>query len=208
MHWLTTGSPGQRWATVRRQVVVDLTWWDRPPDKTDDLILRRCGGPTLDVGCGPGRMVIELARRGVPALGIDVVAAAVGRILARGGNALTRSVFDPLPSEGRWPTVLLLDGCIGIGGEPKILLARIRELLAPGGVVYVEHDPRPDRAEYTTACLRYGKGAEATVDWAVVGWTLLARVASEVDLLVKDTWTAGGRCFAALARPAERRERP
>ncbi|MEQ4209092.1 class I SAM-dependent methyltransferase [Actinopolymorpha sp. B9G3] len=186
------------------QVLVDLAWWDRPPDAVDDQVLRRCGGPTLDVGCGPGRMVVELARRGVPALGIDVVARAVRQVLARGGHALTRSVFDDLPCEGRWQTVLLLDGCVGIGGDPKILLARIRELLAPGGVAYIEHDPEPDRAEYTTARLRYAGGEEATVDWTEVGWCLLARVAGEVDLVVKDTWTAGGRSFAAFSRPVER----
>ncbi|MGH3659177.1 MAG: class I SAM-dependent methyltransferase [Micromonosporaceae bacterium] len=185
------------------QILVDLARWDRPPDAVDHEVLRRCSHQTLDVGCGPGRMVVELARRGVPALGIDVVATAVREVLARGGNALTRSVFDELPCEGRWPTVLLLDGRVGIGGEPKILLARIRELLAPGGVAYVEHDPDPGQASSTMARFRHAGGAESTVDWAVVGWHLLARVAQEVDLVVMDTWTAGGRTFAALARPVE-----
>ena len=41
-----------------------------------------------------------------------------------GGPALVRSVFETLPGEGRWDTVLLMDGNIGIGGDPAALLGR------------------------------------------------------------------------------------
>lgn len=30
--------------------------WRAEPDGVDELMLRRCHGPILDVGCGPGRM--------------------------------------------------------------------------------------------------------------------------------------------------------
>ena len=33
-------------------------------------------------------------------------------------------MFEPLPGEGRWGTVLLLDGNVGIGGDPVALLER------------------------------------------------------------------------------------
>ena len=192
-----------------RDQLLDLAEWARPPDAVDDLVLRRCIGPTLDVGCGPGRMVVELVRRGIPALGIDVLAAAVRHVLVSGGLALTQLVFDRLPGEGRWPTVLLLDGCVGIGGEPGLLLTRVRELLAPGGVVYVELDPVRERAECTTVWLRDMHGRVTTkVAWAVVGSHLLAQVAHEADLVVGDSWTAGGRVFAAVERPYERATRP
>jgi SAM-dependent methyltransferase len=191
--------------TVVEDQLLDLAEWARPPDAVDDLVLRRCVGPTLDVGCGPGRMVVELVRRGIPALGIDVLAAAVRHVLVSGGLALTQSVFDRVPGEGRWPTALLVDGCVGIGGEPALLLARVRELLAPGGVVYVELDPVHGRAGRTTVWLRDLHGRVTTkVAWAVVGSRLLAQVAREVDLVVKDSWTAGGRVFAAVERPHER----
>lgn len=39
--------------------------------------------PVLDVGCGPGDLVIELARRGVEAVGVDVVEVAVVEARAR-----------------------------------------------------------------------------------------------------------------------------
>ena len=59
----------------------------------------------------------------------------------RGGVALRRDVFDPLPGEGRWSHVLLVDGNIGIGGDPGVLLRRCAGLLRRGGTVLVEVDP-------------------------------------------------------------------
>lgn len=92
---------------------------------------RALRGTVLDVGCGPGRLVAELAARGRPALGIDVSEAAVAHTARLGGQALRRSVFEPLPGEGRWDTALLLDGNVGIGGDPAALLHRMAQLLTP-----------------------------------------------------------------------------
>ena len=102
--------------------VLRLDDWNRPADDHEHEVLARCVGPTLDVGCGPGRLTAALAERGQVALGIDVVGDAVGQTLQRGGSALRRSVFDPVPGEGRWRTVLLADGNVGIGGDPVALL--------------------------------------------------------------------------------------
>ena len=115
--------------------------WCAGADAADLSALRRCEGPVLDIGCGPGRLVAELAARGHRALGIDVSEAAVAHTLRTGGSALRRSVFDPLPGEGRWGTVLLIDGNIGIGGDPRGLLLRTAELLAPGGLLIAETAP-------------------------------------------------------------------
>lgn len=109
---------------------------DAGPD--DELLLAQCVGPTLDIGCGPGRLTAALAARGHVALGIDVVPEAVGQTRERGGAALHRDVFDALPGEGRWRTALLADGNIGIGGDPVALLRRVRQLLDPRGRVVVE----------------------------------------------------------------------
>lgn len=186
---------------VPTELVLDLARWARPPDLTDHRILRRCVGPTLDVGCGPGRMVLALARRGVPALGIDVIPETVRDVCAAGGLALTRSIFGQLPGENRWPTALLLDGCVGIDGSPGRLLARLSELLAPGGVAYVEHDPDPDLADRAMIRLRLLTGEYSTpFAWAVVGLRAVALAAAAAGMEIVESWTAGGRAFSVCRR--------
>ena len=88
--------------------------------------------------CGPGRHVRALAHRGVLAVGVDVSAAAVSLARSRGTLALRASVFDHIPGAGSWRSALLLDGNIGIGGSPTLLLRRIGSLLAPAGEVLTE----------------------------------------------------------------------
>jgi SAM-dependent methyltransferase len=107
-----------------RALPLQVSRWCGPPDAADEELLRHCSGPVLDVGCGPGRLTVALTERGIPALGVDISRAAVARARRAGAPALRRSVFDPLPGHGRWATVLLADGNIGIGGRPARLLQR------------------------------------------------------------------------------------
>ncbi|HEY6738269.1 MAG TPA: methyltransferase domain-containing protein [Actinopolymorphaceae bacterium] len=181
------------------ELIFDLHSWARPSDAVDEMVLDRCIGPTLDVGCGPGRMVMALAARGIPALGIDLAPEAVRAVRAAGGLALERSIFGPLPGEGRWPVALLLDGCLGIGGSPLSLLTRLAEVLAPDGVVYVEHDPDPDRAEITTATVvDLGGRGGGSFPWAIIGLRQLESASRAAGLRIAESWTVEQRAFAAL----------
>lgn len=112
--------------------------------RIDEAILELCTGPTMDVGCGPGRFTAALADRGIPALGVDICATAVQLTLERGGKALHRDVFAPMPGCGEWSHVLLADGNIGIGGNPLSMLRRARQLLRPNGFVVAEIDALPN----------------------------------------------------------------
>ncbi|MFF9028173.1 class I SAM-dependent methyltransferase [Streptomyces iakyrus] len=56
---------------------LEVERWCAGADPVDRDVLDRCEGAVLDVGCGPGRLVAELAARGRAALGIDVSEAAV-----------------------------------------------------------------------------------------------------------------------------------
>ncbi|MGW2787733.1 class I SAM-dependent methyltransferase [Streptomyces populi] len=136
---------------------LDVERFCAAPDAADLEVLLRCVGPVLDVGCGPGRLVSALARRGVPALGVDISPAAVARTRHEGGAALRRSVFDRLPGEGHWSSVLLMDGNIGIGGDPAALLGRLRALPSPGGRLLVEADAE-DLDERLTVCVEDAHG--------------------------------------------------
>jgi len=183
-----------------RRQRLDLARWCAEPDAADDTMLARCTGPTLDIGCGPGRLAAALTRRGRPALGIDLVPAAVARALAAGATALCRSVFDPLPGEGRWAVALLADGNIGIGGDPAGLLDRVHDLLVPGGLLVVETDPQ-DVHERFAARVADDRGTYGgPFRWARVGTPSLTRLAPVHHFAVSDAWTCAGRAFAALRR--------
>jgi SAM-dependent methyltransferase len=168
-----------------------------PPDDVDRAVLDRCQGPTLDLGCGPGRLVAELGRRGVPALGVDVSPAAVLLGRAAGASVLCRSVFDRLPGTGRWRHALLMDGNIGIGGDPAALLARAAELVRPGiGEVVVETDPEDVHEDHLVT---FDGGRGEPFGWSRIGSEALVALAVRLGLRLTAHWAAGGRRFVALA---------
>ena len=68
--------------------------WLDDADPVDERLIEQARGPVLDVGCGPGRHVHALVRRGVPVLGIDASPSAVRIASARGGEAVQGDVFD------------------------------------------------------------------------------------------------------------------
>ncbi|MFC1414623.1 SAM-dependent methyltransferase [Streptacidiphilus sp. N1-12] len=183
---------------------LDVERWCAPPDAADRTLLLRCLHrrlPTIDLGCGPGRLVAELQAYGLPALGVDVTRTAVDRALGLGGSALCRSVFDRLPGEGRWGTALLADGNLGIGGDPGALLARTAELLAPGGVLLVEVEPA-DLDDRVTVTVEDAAGrCGPPFSWARLGARAALVQATAAGFRPTDAWSAHGRHFLALHHP-------
>lgn len=177
-----------------------LARWLGPLTPADHRLLARARGPVLDVGCGPGRHVLALARRGVLAVGVDVAPAAVRHARGRGAPVLLGSVFAPVPGAGHWQTALLLDGNIGIGGQPTALLERVRELLRTDGTLLCELGPPGSSTRSDRVALEDRHGVRSSwFTWARVGVHGLGRIASTAGLEVVETWEDGGRWFAALA---------
>jgi SAM-dependent methyltransferase len=192
--------------TARRSGSSDLIQsfelWRRPR-RGDSSVVTRCSGPTLDVGCGPGRMAHAVAAAGVPVLGIDVSRRAVAEARARGAAALRRDVFGELPAAGRWHHVLLLDGNIGIGGDPITLLTRCRQFIRDGGTILVEVEQPEVAVEHTTLRLVIDGHITKPVPWARVGVSAVRHIAAAAALDILDVWTSHGRAFAALRRRGE-----
>jgi SAM-dependent methyltransferase len=137
---------------------LDLALWRELADRE--------GSPVLDVGAGTGRVALDLARRGHEVVALDRSSELLDALRERGaGLAITTVAADArdFAIERRFPIVVvpmqtlqLLGGADGRGR----FLARVREHLAPGGLLAValadaleafdeEHDqpPRPDLRE-------------------------------------------------------------
>ena len=171
-----------------------------PLTAADEDVLARAAGPVLDVGCGPGRHVVALARRGSLAVGVDVSPVAVRIARERGATVVRASVFDRIPGAGRWGTALLLDGNIGIGGRPTALLARLQRLLRPDGLVLVELDAPGSAGGRTRIRLETVDEVSDWFRWAYVAADAIGGHAAEAGLRVRESWESDGRWFACLAR--------
>jgi SAM-dependent methyltransferase len=137
---------------------LDLPLWRELADRE--------GSPVLDVGAGTGRVALDLARRGHEVVALDRSSELLDALRERGaGLAITTVAADArdFAIERRFPIVVvpmqtlqLLGGADGRGR----FLARVREHLAPGGLLAValadaleafdeEHDqpPPPDLRE-------------------------------------------------------------
>lgn len=185
-----------------RSVRMDVDRFLAAPDEIDRALACTVDGPVLDVGCGPGRMVRASLDAGHAALGVDVSRAAVSIARRRGLPVLRRSVFDALPAEGEWGTALLLDGNIGIGGDPAALLGRCAGLLRSAGRLVVETHPAARRDHRFHGMLRDDAGVSGTpFPWAEVGRLALRRHAANAGLELVREWRTGARRFAEYTRP-------
>ncbi len=194
--WVSDSAGGRRVLPVHR-------WFggagsnaaDRAVDRA---LLQACTGPTLDLGCGPGRLTGALTARGIPALGVDISAAAVRMTIRRGGMALHQDIFAPLPGLGSWAQVLLADGNIGIGGDPTRVLRRARQLLGPDGIVLVELDPPSTGVRRERLRLETERAVGAWFPWARVGTEAAADLAAEAGLRLLNVTELHGRFITRM----------
>lgn len=184
-------------------IPLDVGRWRAAADTMECALVAGLPDTVIDIGCGPGRMVEAVAASGRRALGIDSSPSAADEAAGRGVAVLCRSVFDPLPGEGRWGAALLLDGNIGIGGDPVALLRRVRDLLAPDGVVVADVEPPGVRTEVIDVRVEpVARRRPAPVAagpwfrWARVGIDGIAEVMAEAGLTLTDVGGGDDRWLA------------
>jgi 2-polyprenyl-6-hydroxyphenyl methylase/3-demethylubiquinone-9 3-methyltransferase len=163
-------------------------WWDpngpmRPLHEMNPAriawIVGRAGPPAssqpatppslLDVGCGAGVAAEALARHGFPVLGLDAAAEAIEAARAHAASQnlpLTYRVGTPedlLTGSQRFSVITALE-VIEHVPDPLAFLATLRDLLAPGGRLFLSTLNRTPRA-WLAAKL----GAEYLLRWLPVG---------------------------------------
>ena len=116
-----------------------------------DLAGVRAGERVVDVGCGPGLLLKEAARRGATAVGVDPSSRmrrlALRRIPADLRSAVTvvDGTAEHLPLEDGSATVAWAVGSFHHWNDPDAGLAEVCRVLAPGGRLLVAErlaDPR------------------------------------------------------------------
>jgi SAM-dependent methyltransferase len=184
-----------------RVIPIDSARWWGAPGPEEHEVLAHALPSTLDIGCGPARHTLALAERGIEATGIDVSTAVVRAARARGARVLHHDVFGPVPDAGAWGTALLLDGNLGIGGDPARLLARAGELVRPGGRVLVEtHGPGEGTTSLRVRAETHRRRS-GWFPWAIVDAEDLPALAQAAGLRCRERWRSGDRWFGRLERP-------
>ena len=175
-------------------------WAARASDDDVALFVAPCAGPTIDLGCGPGRLVRALRERGIEAWGVDSSAEAVRIAGDHGTPVLHGDIFKPLPRQGQWAEALLADGNVGIGGRPYWLLRRVWTLLAAGGMLRVEVDGPGIGVVSEWRQLRVDGRVGRRFPWAHVGVDAIGQVAYRAGFDHLDTVVRNGRHVAVLSK--------
>jgi SAM-dependent methyltransferase len=177
--------------------------WSATARPEEIKVLRSVEGPVVDLGCGPGRLVAALGAMGTPAMGVDASPLAIASARRAGAPVLQRSIFEALPGEGRWTTVLLFDGNVGIGGDPVGLLTRLARLLAPTGRALVEVEPPGVATVCTEARVERRDEISEWFPWACVGADALDALAVPAGLQRHRWHSVAGRWLAELERAVD-----
>ena len=114
------------------------TFEQMPPQEKEAV--RLCRGRVLDVGAGSGCHSLEIMKRGLDVVAIDISELSVEVMKERGVDARTVDFFDKSFDE-KFDTILMAMNGIGIVGKVERLsefFMRAQQLLAPDGQILLD----------------------------------------------------------------------
>ncbi|HEX2172797.1 MAG TPA: class I SAM-dependent methyltransferase [Dehalococcoidia bacterium] len=129
----------------------------------------------LDVGCGPGLLTVEMARRGIAATGADLSAAMIARaeqIAAEQGLTNTGFVRTPaemMPFEDGEFDLALATNLIFLLPEPLLGLREMARVVRPGGWV-ATYQPSPEMSVEANQAYLARHGLDGFEAELLTGW--------------------------------------
>ncbi|MGQ0646674.1 MAG: class I SAM-dependent methyltransferase [Gemmatimonadaceae bacterium] len=105
-----------------------------------DAVLGRSPGLVLDLGCGEGWLVRELARHGIRAIGVDVVPELIAKASGAGGGEFRLASYEAIAAGALEVLADVVVANFSLIGKESTegLLRRVASLLAPGGALIVQ----------------------------------------------------------------------
>lgn len=165
-------------------------------------------GRWLDIGCGPGYLLKEVADAGWQAFGIDLSAKAVGLAKEVGLEVVCGSFPEEAPA-GQFDVISILY-TMEYFEDPKSTLAECRQRLAPGGVMVLQlknfafwqHAERYYRTDAEIWCPHDSRSYTAETITALLHMTGFGTVqAFPAELPERPLITAGFTLLRALRGP-------
>jgi SAM-dependent methyltransferase len=144
-----------RWSTGSRAGADDYdARWEQLAARGVDphgevaFVMHHAPTSVLDAGCGTGRVAIELARRGVDVVGVDLDAGLLGAAREKAPELSWHLADLTTVDLGRLFDVVVLAGNVMIflaPGTEGAVLANLRAHLAPGGHLIAGFQVQPHR---------------------------------------------------------------
>jgi SAM-dependent methyltransferase len=142
-----------------------------------DEVLREHPGPSLEIGCGSGRLLLPLLQKGHDVEGLELSA----EMLAMCRAAAEDLSLEPVLHEGdmavfdsgkRYASILLPAFTLQLADDPAAALAHFHTLLAPEGVIYLSvfipfaelHKELPEGEWYEDHRIPWAEGRTAVIE--------------------------------------------